>query len=91
MLPGERHRVLTTMRTLFTLLNWEYRREQGLMVLRVKPTPIRSPTNSLNIPMDSTPLNSLPSVCCLRGMVLLLLRHSANILNAQKERLAASS
>ncbi len=33
------------------------------MVLRVKPTPTRFPTNSLYTPMDKTPLHSIPSVC----------------------------
>ncbi len=33
------------------------------MVLRVKPSPTRLPTNSLYTPMDNTPLHSLPSVC----------------------------
>ncbi len=33
------------------------------MVLRVKPTPTRFPTNSLYTPMDNTPLHSIPSVC----------------------------
>ncbi len=33
------------------------------MVLRVKPTPTRFPTNSLYTPMDNTPLHSISSVC----------------------------
>ncbi len=57
MLPAPRHRGVTTMRTLLTSsLNWEQRREQGLMVFRVKPIPFR-------FPMDSTPLHSIPSAC----------------------------
>ncbi len=35
-----------------------------LMVLRVKPTPTRFPTNSLHTAMDITPLHSISSVCC---------------------------
>ncbi len=34
----------------------------GLMVLRVRPTPTRFSTNILCIPLDSTTLNSIPSV-----------------------------
>ncbi len=33
-----------------------------LMVLRVRPTPTRFPTNSLYIPMENTPLHSIPRV-----------------------------
>ncbi len=33
------------------------------MVLRVKPTPTRFPTNGLNTPMDNTPLHSISSLC----------------------------
>ncbi len=33
------------------------------MVLRVRPTPTRFPTNSLYTPMDNTPLHSRSSVC----------------------------
>ncbi len=32
------------------------------MVLRVKPTPARFPTNSLYTPMDNTPMHSITSV-----------------------------
>ncbi len=35
----------------------------GLMVLLVKPTLTRFPTNSLYAPVDNTPLHSIPSVC----------------------------
>ncbi len=35
----------------------------SLMVLRVKPTPTRFPTNSLYTPMGNTPLHSISSVC----------------------------
>ncbi len=37
--------------------------KKGLMVLRVKHAPTRSPTNSLYNPMDNTPLHSISSVC----------------------------
>ncbi len=40
------------------------------MVLRVKPTPTRFPTNSLNTPMDRTPFHSIPSVCQPWGRLL---------------------
>ncbi len=43
------------------------------MVLRVKPTPTRFPTNSLNIPMNTIPLHSISSVCHPWGILLLLL------------------
>ncbi len=33
------------------------------MVLRVKPTPTRFPTNCLYTPMDNKPLHSISSVC----------------------------
>ncbi len=33
------------------------------MVLRVKHTPTRLPTNSRNTPMHNTPLHSISSVC----------------------------
>ncbi len=33
------------------------------MVLRVKPTPIRFPANSLYTPLGNTALHSIPSVC----------------------------
>ncbi len=33
------------------------------MVLRVKPTSTRFPTNSLYTPMDNTPMHSITSVC----------------------------
>ncbi len=36
---------------------------KGLMVLRVKPTPTRFPTNNLYSPTDNTPLYSISSVC----------------------------
>ncbi len=51
MSPGPRHRGLTTMRALFTG-NKEGTR--SLMVLRVKPTPTRIPTNRRSTPMDNT-------------------------------------
>ncbi len=37
------------------------------MVLRVKPTPTRFPTNSLYTPIDNTPLHSISSVCPCSG------------------------
>ncbi len=40
---------------------------KGLMVLRVKPTPTRFPTNVLYTPVDNTSLHSLPYVCATRG------------------------
>ncbi len=33
------------------------------MVLRIRPTPTRFPTNSLYTPVDNTPLHSISSVC----------------------------
>ncbi len=42
------------------------------MVLRVKPTPTRFPTNSLYTPMDSTPLHSISSVCHPWGMLFVV-------------------
>ncbi len=33
------------------------------MLLRVKPTQTRFPTDSLHAPMDNTPLHSISSVC----------------------------
>ncbi len=33
------------------------------MVLRVKPSPSRFPTNNFFTPVDNTPLHSIPSVC----------------------------
>ncbi len=46
------------MRTLFTCsLNWEVRRIKGLMVLRVRPTSTRLPTNVLYTPLDNTAFN----------------------------------
>ncbi len=43
------------------------------MVLRVKLTPTRFPTNSLYTPMDNTPSHSISSVCHPWGGRLLLL------------------
>ncbi len=58
MLPGLHHRVITTMRTLFTCaLNWGVRREIGVYC-----TPTRFPTNILNTPLDNTPLH-VHNVC----------------------------
>ncbi len=44
------------------------------MVLRVKPTLTRFPTNSLYTPMDNTPLHSISSVCYPWGGLLLSVR-----------------
>ncbi len=41
------------------------------MVLRVRSTPTRFPTNILSTPVDSTPLHSIPSVWCPRGKLRL--------------------
>ncbi len=55
MLPGQRRRGLTTMRTPLTnSLTGDKEGSKGLMVLRVRPTP----TNILNTPLDSTPVHS---------------------------------
>ncbi len=61
-LPGPHHRGLTTMRTLLAPLNGNKEGSKCLMVLRVKPKPTRSPTNSLYTPMDNTNLHSISSV-----------------------------
>ncbi len=60
------------------------------MVLRVKPTLTRFPTNSLYTPMDNTSLHSISSVCHPWGKLLLLLRRSAKSSISQEERLATS-
>ncbi len=57
------------------------------MVLRVKPTPTRLPTDSLYTPMDNTPLHSISSVPpggLLLLLLLLLFGHSAKSKNAQE-------
>ncbi len=41
------------------------------MVLPIKPTPTRFPTNSHYTPMDNTPLHSISSVCHSWGTLLL--------------------
>ncbi len=41
------------------------------MLLRVKPTPTRFPTNSFYTPMDNTPLHFLSSVCHPWGILQL--------------------
>ncbi len=58
------------------------------MVLRVKFTPTRFPTNSLFTPMDNTPLHSkyVPPV----GL-LLLLRHWTKSSTSQEERTRINS
>ncbi len=40
---------------------------RSLMVLRVRPTPTRFPTNSLYTPMDNTTSHSTFQVCATRG------------------------
>ncbi len=50
-------------RYLLALLTGDKERSMGLIILRVKPTPTRFPTNSLYTPMDNTPLHSISSVC----------------------------
>ncbi len=56
------------------------------MVLRVKPTPTRLPTNSLYTPMDNTPLHSISSVChpwgiwLLYGLIISSLTYTAYII-----------
>ncbi len=47
----------------------------GLMLLRVKPTLTRFPTNSLYTPMDTTPLHFISSVCNPRGESCCLVGH----------------
>ncbi len=58
MLPGPRHYQADVAH-----LTGEKERSKSLMLLRVKPTPTRFPTNSLYTPMDNTPLHSISSVC----------------------------
>ncbi len=43
------------------------------MVLRVKPTLTRFPTNNLYTPMDNTPLHSISSVCHPCGTTVVVL------------------
>ncbi len=46
----------------------EIERETELqMVLLVRPTPTRFPTNNFYTAVDNTPLHSIPSVTCARG------------------------
>ncbi len=40
------------------------------MILRVKPTPARFPTNSLYTPVDNTLLHSISSVCYPWGVIV---------------------
>ncbi len=40
---------------------------KGIIVLRVRPTSTRFPTNSLYTPMDNTLLHSISRMCHLRG------------------------
>ncbi len=73
MLPGQRHRgSLPCGRYLLAPLNGNKEGSKCLMVLRVKHTPTRLPTNSLYTPMNSTPLHSISSVCHPWGLLLLL-------------------
>ncbi len=62
-------------RYLLASLTGNKERAKRLMVLRVKPTPNRFPTNSLHIPMDNTPLHSMASVCHPWGEGLLWAGH----------------
>ncbi len=50
------------------------------MVLRVKPTPTRFPTNSLYTPMDKTPLHS-SQVCATRGACTCCTRLKSTLLS----------
>ncbi len=60
MLPGPRHRCsLPCGRYLLAPLTGDKEGSRSLMVLRVKPTPTRFPTNSLYTPMDNTTLHSI--------------------------------
>ncbi len=64
MLPYPRHRgSLPYGRYLLAPLNGNKEGCKCLMVLRVKPTLIRFPTNSFHTPMDNTPLHSITNVC----------------------------
>ncbi len=56
-------------RYLLASLNVNEEGRKCLMVLRVKPTPTRSPTNSLYTPMDNTSLHSILSVVHPWGQV----------------------
>ncbi len=48
---------------------------KGLMVLRVKPTPTRFPTNSLHSPITNAPSHSILSVCAARGVTAVVVRY----------------
>ncbi len=65
MLPGQSHRgsLIPCGRYLLASLTGTKEGSKGLMVLRVRPTPTRFPTNSLYIPMDNIPLHSIPRMC----------------------------
>ncbi len=89
MLPGPHDRGLTTTRTLLSCsLYWEQKGSKCLMVLRVKPTPTRFPTNSLYTPMDNIPLHSISSVCHPGASGLLLQARGALSMTALKSRSA---
>ncbi len=62
MLPGPRHRRLTAM---WILLTGNKEGRMGLMVFRVRPTPIRFPTSAFYTLVDNALLHSVPSVSCL--------------------------
>ncbi len=91
MLPGPRHTggSLPCRRYLLAPLTGDKEGRKSLMVLRVKPTPTRLPTNSLYTPMDNTHLHSISSVCHPWGP-LLLFRHSGKSSITQEECLATS-
>ncbi len=62
MLPGPRHRgSLPCERYPLVPLTGNKEGSRGLMVLRVKLTPIQFPTNSPYTLMDDTPLQYIPS------------------------------
>ncbi len=64
MLPVPRHRGSQPYRRcLLVSLTGNKEGSEGFMVLRVKSTPTRFPTNSLYTPMYNTTLHSIPSVC----------------------------
>ncbi len=56
------------------------------MVLRGRPTLTRFPSNILSTPVDSTPLYSIPSVCCPRGRLSLLMLFLGGILLLLSQR-----
>ncbi len=73
MLPGPCHRGPCG-RCLLAPLTGNKQECKGPMVLRIKPSPTRFPTNSLYTPMDNAPLHSISSVCHLWGLLSLFER-----------------